>query len=169
MKWTVFPPATNGRWQNLGSYSKKRIFGLKPSLLADFRCIFFGGGDSFLAKNHFSANGRFSVIPTGTRSVVIVGRSSDEMRTLKYHYVNILTSGHNWSWSAALCWQPTGDVWGTTSDLGQKCARARHFSFNNLLVTDNMSKSQRKVCFHQSAKPLIEDAMVVWRRWWLSG
>ena len=168
MKWTVFPPATNGRWQNLGSYSKKRIFGLKPSLLADFRCIFLGGvGQFFGQKPLFS---QWPFLRNSDRDQVRCHcGSSDEMRTLKYHYVNILTSGHNWSWSAALCWQPTGDVWGTTSDLGQKCARARHFSFNNLLVTDNMSKSQRKVCFHQSAKPLIEDAMVVWRRWWLSG
>ena len=49
------------------------------SLLANFGC-FFGEKTDFGPKHRFSAkpkNGRFSIIPSGTRTVVIVGHFLD--------------------------------------------------------------------------------------------
>ena len=60
---------------------KKEPFSkINISLLANFGCFFFGEKNGILAKNHFLAqrkNGSFSVVPAGTRPIVILGHFFD--------------------------------------------------------------------------------------------
>ena len=65
-----------------GRMAKNRFSGPKkrPLLHRKFWVFLFLEKTGFLAKKHFTAkrkNGRFSIIPAGTRSIVIVGHFFD--------------------------------------------------------------------------------------------